>query len=261
MCGGTPSNTPHRSHMHDCPSIVHKHSHMYLPPHAPTTYTPTHQGIMTTIREAANHYPFVTIHRTTMQLAVGVPTRTPPPPTPHSPTHPTTSLLRSDGGSGSGRRDSLGGFSSTPGDQSSSGHQVVAVYELEGGTKRWALHTTAGIHDAEWVACVAWSPTGDLIAAYAPAVRCLFVWWLVRNWSARFSRGAASLQPKGVAMLGHDGVFVPVTATVLADRDGGSGREGGVDGGYVLRWVDEQHVELTCHGRVCGTARWPFAGV
>lgn len=218
-------------------------SSAHTPPSAwypPLHGTPPQQGVMTTIREAANQYPFVSLHRNTMQLAVGV-------PTPHHP----TSLSRSD--SGSGRRNSLTGGAE------SAGHQVVVVYELEGGTPRWALHSGAGIHDADCVACVAWSPSGDLVAAYAPAVRCLFVWWLVKNWSARFSRGPSSLQPKGVAMLRHDGAFVEVAATV-AGRTEREGRGGGGAGdmGYVVRWVDEQHIEVVHHGRVQGTARWPF---
>lgn len=175
---------------------------------------------MTAIREAAAQFPFVALHRSTAQLAVGIATRVPPSP------------------AADARRESNDG----------AGHELAAVYDLDAGTKRWALQSAGG--DALSIACLAWSPSGDFVAAYAPGSRCLLVWWLVRNWSARFARGAAALQPKGVAWLQRDGTF---STLVHETSDVGTG-----DMLFALSWPDEQHVQLKQQGRVVATTRWPL---
>lgn len=187
---------------------------------------------MTAIREAAAQFPFVALHRGTEQLAVGIATRVAP-----------SQATSWSGAEGSARRELTDG----------AGHELAAVYDLDSGTKRWALQA-AGVHDALSVACLSWSPSGDFVAAYAPGPRCLVVWWLVRNWSARFARGPAALQPKGLAGLRHDGMF---QALVHGASDVGA--PGPVaDLSYALSWPDEQHIQLKHHGRVVGTATWPF---
>lgn len=188
---------------------------------------------MTAIREAAAQFQFVALHRGTAQLAAGIATRVPPS---HAASWSTADAAA--------RRESTDGTAY---------EELAAVYDLDSGTKRWALQSAGGVHNALNVACLAWSPSGDFVAAYAPGSRCLLVWWLVRNWSARFVRGPAALQPKGMAGLRHDGTF---QALVHGTNDVGVAVN---DLSYALLWPDEQHIQLSHHGRVVGITRWPFS--